>query len=310
MTRTIEIVEVGPRDGLQNEKTLVSTQDKVAFIRRAVEAGARRIEVASFVHPKWVPQMADAEDVVRELGVMDGVTRIGLTLNKRGAMRALESGVEQLGAVAVASDTFGTRNQNETSAQTVETAGQIVRLAQSEGRSAQVTIATAFGCPFEGEVRESHVLDMVRRLLESEPLEISLADTIGVGVPGQVSRLVGKAVEIAGSTPIRVHFHNTRNTAVANVWAAVEAGAVTVDASTGGIGGCPFAPAATGNVATEDVLYMLGRSGVAHGLDLDKTIETAKWLETVLGKAVPSMVARAGGFPVPNQPSAHGNSGA
>ncbi len=297
MTRRVEIVEVGPRDGLQNEATLVSTQDKVAFIRRAVDAGARRIEVASFVHPKLVPQMADAEDVVRELGIIDGLTRIGLTLNKRGAMRALDTGVEQLGAVCVASDAFGLRNQNATSDQTVETANQIIRLAQAEGRTAQVTISTAFGCPFEGEVPEARVLDMVRRLLVSEPEEIALADTIGVGVPSQVSRLVSKTVALAGKTPVRVHFHNTRNTAVANVWAAVEAGAVTVDASIGGIGGCPFAPAATGNVATEDVLYMLGRSGVDHGLDLDKTIETARWLETVLGKSVPSMLAKAGGFP-------------
>ena len=297
MTRRVEIVEVGPRDGLQNEATRVSTQDKVAFIRRAVDAGARRIEVASFVHPKLVPQMADAEDVVRELGAIDGLTRIGLTLNKRGAMRALDTGVEQLGAVCVASDAFGLRNQNATSDQTVETANQIIRLAQAEGRTAQVTISTAFGCPFEGEVPEARVLDMVRRLLVSEPEEIALADTIGVGVPSQVSRLVSKTVALAGKTPVRVHFHNTRNTAVANVWAAVEAGAVTVDASIGGIGGCPFAPAATGNVATEDVLYMLGRSGVDHGLDLDKTIETARWLETVLGKSVPSMLAKAGGFP-------------
>ena len=297
MTRTVEIVEVGPRDGLQNEKTLVSTEDKVAFIRRAVDAGARRIEVASFVHPKLVPQMADAEDVVRALGAIEGVTRIGLTLNKRGAMRALDTGVEQLGAVCVASDAFGLRNQNETSDQTVETSSQIMRLAQAEGRSAQVTISTAFGCPFEGEVPEERVLAIVRRLLDSDPEEIALADTIGVGVPPQVSSLVGKVVELAGDTPVRVHFHNTRNTGIANVWAAVEAGATVVDASIGGIGGCPFAPAATGNVATEDVLYMLGRSGVEHGLDLHKTIEAARWLETVLGKGVPSMLAKAGGFP-------------
>lgn len=297
MTRTIEIVEVGPRDGLQNEGTLVSTEDKVAFIRKAIDAGAKRIEVASFVHPKRVPQMADAEDVVRELGKVPGVTQIGLTLNHRGAIRALETGVEQLGAVCVASDTFGLKNQNETSEQTVETSNAIIRLAHAEGRTAQVTIATAFGCPFEGEVPEERILAMVRRLLESEPLEISLADTIGVGVPRQVSSLVKKVVKIAGPTPVRVHFHNTRNTGIANVWAAVEAGAATVDASIGGIGGCPFAPAATGNVATEDVIYMLGRSGIQHGLDMDKIIPTAKWLETILGKTVPSMLAKAGHFP-------------
>ena len=297
MTRSIEIVEVGPRDGLQNEKKLVSTDDKVALIHKAIDAGVKRLEVTSFVHPKRVPQMADAEDVVRELGVIDGVTRIGLTLNKRGALRALETGVEQLGAVCVASDSFATRNQNQTSDQTVETSNEIIRLAHSEGRTGQVTIAASFGCPFEGEVPEDRVLAMVGKLLESEPVEISLADTIGVGVPSQVSSLVTKVVQIAGSTPVRVHFHNTRNTGIANVWAAVAAGAATVDASIGGIGGCPFAPAATGNVATEDVMYMLGRSGIEHGLDMEKIIPTAKWLETILDKDVPSMLAKAGHFP-------------
>ena len=297
MTRSVEIVEVGPRDGLQNEKRLVSTEDKVTFIHKAIKAGVKRLEVTSFVHPKRVPQMADAEDVVKELGVIDGVTRIGLTLNKRGALRALECGVEQLGAVCVATDGFALKNQNQTSAQTVETSNEIIRLAQAEGRTGQVTIAASFGCPFEGEVPEDRVLAMVRSLLESDPVEISLADTIGVGVPSQVSSLVKKVVKMAGPTPVRVHFHNTRNTGIANVWAAVEAGAAIVDASIGGIGGCPFAPAATGNVATEDVMYMLGRSAIEHGLDMDKIIPTAKWLETILGKDVPSMLAKAGHFP-------------
>lgn len=296
-TRAVEIVEVGPRDGLQNEKTLVSTADKVAFIQRAISAGAKRVEIASFVHPKYVPQMADAEDVVKALGVIHGVTRIGLTLNKRGALRAIESGVDQLGAVCVASDGFGLKNQNQTSAETVATAKEIVRLAQAEGRSAQVTISTAFGCPFDGEVSEQRVLDMAAKLTEANPSEIALADTIGVGTPGQVSSMVSKVVDIIAPIPVRVHFHNTRNMAIANVWAAIAAGASVIDSSTGGIGGCPFAPNATGNVATEDVVYLLNRSGIAHGLDLDGLIDTAKWLETVLGKKVPSMLAAAGGFP-------------
>lgn len=297
MSKSVEIVEVGPRDGLQNEKTLVSTADKVAFIRRAIAAGAKRVEIASFVHPKYVPQMADAEDVVKALGVVDGVTRIGLTLNKRGALRAIESGVDQLGAVCVASDGFGLKNQNQTSAETVATANEIVRLAQSESRSAQVTVSTAFGCPFDGEVSEQRVLDIVAQLAEADPSEIALADTIGVGTPGQVSSLVNQVTEIIAPIPVRVHFHNTRNMAIANVWAAIAAGASVIDSSIGGIGGCPFAPNATGNVATEDVVYLLNRSGVEHGLDLNALIDTAKWLETVLGKKVPSMLAAAGGFP-------------
>ncbi len=297
MSKAVEIVEVGPRDGLQNEKTLVSTQDKVAFIRRAVAAGAKRIEIASFVHPKRVPQMADAEDVVRELGEIDGVTRIGLTLNKRGALRALACGIDQFGAVCVASDGFGLKNQNQTSEETIETANEIVRLAQSEGRTAQVTVSTAFGCPFDGEVPGERVLDIVKKLTDAGPCEIALADTIGVGTPGQVSDLVSQVADIIAPIPVRVHFHNTRNMAIANVWAAIAAGANVIDSSIGGIGGCPFAPNATGNVATEDVVYLLNRSGIANGLDLNALMETGKWLETVLGKKVPSMVTAAGGFP-------------
>ncbi len=296
MPTPIQIVEVGPRDGLQNEKTLVSTEDKVTFIRRAIAAGAKRIEIASFVHPKLVPQMADAEDVVAALGPVDGVTRIGLTLNKRGALRALDCGIDQLGAVCVASDGFGMKNQNQTSAETVATAKEIVKLAHAEGRSAQVTVSTAFGCPFDGEVPEQRVLDIVARAAEAGPSEIALADTIGVGVPSQVTSLVGKAADLIAPIPVRVHFHNTRNMAIANVWAAIEAGAKTIDSSIGGIGGCPFAPNATGNVATEDVIYLLSRSGIDHGLDLNAVIETAKWMETILGKKSPSMLAAAGDF--------------
>ena len=201
----------------------------------------------------------------------------------------------------MASDGFGLKNQNATSEQTVKTAKDIVKLAQAEGKSAQVTISTAFGCPFEGEVPEARVLEIVRQLIDAEPTEIALADTIGVGVPKQVHSLVQKAAEIAGDIPIRVHFHNTRNTAIANVWVAIEAGASVIDASIGGIGGCPFAPHATGNVATEDVIYMLDRSGISHSVSLDSLVDTAKWLEVVLEKKVPSMLAAAGGFPVDSE---------
>ena len=196
----------------------------------------------------------------------------------------------------VATDGFGLKNQNQTSAQTVQTANEIVKLAYAEGRTAQVTISTAFGCPFDGEVAETRVLEIVKQLVDARPCEIALADTIGVGVPAQVSSLVRKTADIIAPIPVRVHFHNTRNMAIANVWAAIEAGATVIDSSIGGIGGCPFAPAATGNVATEDVIYLLNRSGIEHGLELDELIETAKWLETILGAKVPSMLAAAGGF--------------
>lgn len=295
--RRIEFVEVCPRDGLQNEARLVSTVDKVELIRRAIAAGARRIEVASFVNPKRVPQMADAEEVVAALGQPEAVTRIGLVLNERGAERALATGLDQLGAVAIASDPFGIRNQGQDSGQSVEVAERIVALAQTGGRTAQVTIAVAFGCPFSGEVDPSHVVRMATRLAQSGAVEIALADTIGVAVPAQVSALVSAVKAAINPLPVRVHFHNTRNTGIANVWAAVEAGASVVDASIGGLGGCPFAPGAAGNVASEDVAYLLERSGVATGLDLGKLIEAAQWLSGVMDKPMPSMLARAGGFP-------------
>ncbi|MDL2352016.1 MAG: hydroxymethylglutaryl-CoA lyase [Pseudomonadota bacterium] len=301
MTRAIEIVEVGPRDGLQNEALLVSTADKVELIRRCIATGARRIEVASFVNPRKVPQMADAEAVVAALGQPEGVTRIGLVLNRRGAERALAAGVDQLGAVAVASSAFGVRNQGQDSAQSVSEARAIIAMAQAAGRSAQVTIATAFGCPFEGEIDPARVVEMARQLAAAGPCEVALADTIGVAVPAQVTALVTAVRAAIAPLPVRVHFHDTRNTGVANAWVAAEAGAVTVDAALGGLGGCPFAPGAAGNVATEDVAYLFARSGVATGLDPAKLLEASHWLSGVMGKALPASLAKAVPFP----PQAH-----
>ncbi len=294
MTSTIEFVEVGPRDGLQNEAVLVSTADKVELIRRAIAAGVRRIEVASFVNPSKVPQMADAEAVVTALGKPAGVTRIGLVLNQRGAERALAAGVDQLGAVAVASDEFGVRNQGQNSAESVAEAARIIALAKDAGVSAQVTIAVAFGCPFSGAVDPAHVVRMAKALAQAGPAEIALADTIGVAVPAEVSALVTAVRAAIAPLPVRVHFHNTRGTGIANVWAAVEAGASVVDGSIGGLGGCPFAPGAAGNVASEDVAYMLERSGIATGLNLAQLVECAHWLGGVMGKDMPSMLSKAG----------------
>lgn len=293
----IEFVEVGPRDGLQNESKIVSTADKVALIERAVAAGVRRIEVASFVHPERVPQMADAEAVIAALKPVDGVTYIGLVLNKRGALRALATSVQELGAACMATDSFGQRNQGQTAAESVQVASEIVRLARAEGRRAQITISVAFGCPFEGRVDPQRVIDMARRVAECEPLEISLADTIGAGAPGPVGDLVARVREAIAPIPLRVHFHNTRNTGLANVWASMQAGATIVDASIGGLGGCPFAPGATGNVASEDVVYLLENSGIDTGLNLPALIEAAQWLTGVMGKTLPGMLSRAGDFP-------------
>ncbi|AZI36988.1 putative hydroxymethylglutaryl-CoA lyase [Caenibius tardaugens NBRC 16725] len=294
---SVEIVEVGPRDGLQNEKLIVATADKVELAQRAIAAGVKRLEVTSFVNPKRVPQMADAEDVVKLLGRPEGVTRIGLVLNEQGAQRAIDCGMDQLGAVALATDAFGIRNQKQTSAESVEVARRIIAMGKAAGRSAQVTISVAFGCPFAGEVDPARVVAMARQLADAGPCEIALADTIGVAVPGQVSRLIAAVRAEIGAIPVRAHFHDTRNTAIANVWAAVEAGAATIDAALGGLGGCPFAPGAAGNVATEDVIYLLDRSGVTTGIDFASLVTSSKWLGGVMGKELPSMLARAGGFP-------------
>jgi hydroxymethylglutaryl-CoA lyase len=293
----IEIVEVGPRDGLQNEAVRFSTQQKLELIQRAIDAGVRRIEVGSFVNPKLVPQMADAEAVSAGLTRRDDVIYIGLVLNKRGALRAIEAGIDELGAVCAASDRFALRNQGQTSEESLAMCCEVVRLAKQEGRRGQITISAAFGCPFDGEVDPQRVTDMARTAAAAGPVEIVLADTIGVAAPRDVADLVAKVRAAIDPLPVRVHFHNTRNTGLANVWSAVSAGAATVDASLGGLGGCPFAPRATGNVPTEDVVYMLERSGFHTGLDLNRVIEATQWLAGAMGRELPGMLSKAGNFP-------------
>lgn len=295
---SIEFVEVGPRDGLQNEKLLVSTADKLALISNAIDAGARRIEVTSFVNPKRVPQMADAEEICAGLPAREDVTYIGLVMNQRGAERAIGTGrINQLGAVAVSTDTFAMANQGQTSDESVEAAKAVIELARSDGRTGQCTIAASFGCPFEGEVAEGRVVEMAVAIAKAGPVEIALADTIGVANPAHVARLVERVRQAVQPLPVRVHFHNTRNTGLANVWAAVMAGATVVDASLGGLGGCPFAPGAAGNVPSEDVVYMLERAGIGTGMDLDRLIEASNWLSGIMGRKLPGMVAQAPHFP-------------
>lgn len=297
-SKSVEIVEVAPRDGLQNEKALITTADKISLIERALAAGARRLEVTSFVNPKAVPQMADAEAVCAGLPQRPDVTYIGLVMNARGAGRALETGrIDQLGAVAVATDTFAMANQGQTSDGSVEAAKSIISMARDAGKTGQVTIGAAFGCPFEGEVSEQHVVDMVQALAEVGPVEIGLADTIGVGNPAHVASLIGKIRVVVPDIPIRVHFHNTRGTGLANVWAGILSGASVVDAAIGGLGGCPFAPGAAGNVSTEDVVYMLERAGIDTGLELSQLVSANHWLSDVMQRPLPGMVAKAPPFP-------------
>jgi hydroxymethylglutaryl-CoA lyase len=269
----------------------------VALIERLLAAGLRRIEVASFVDPRKVPQMADAEQLLASLQRPEGVYFAGLVLNRKGLDRALAAGCNEIGMVVVASDTFNRRNQGVGTTESVEAWSQIARAARAAGVRPQITIAAAFGCPFEGEVPVQRVLDIAQRVAEATPHEICFADTIGVGVPVQVTELLTRARALLPGIALRCHFHNTRNTGIANAYAALEAGAATLDASIGGIGGCPFAPAATGNIATEDMLYMLQRSGIETGVSLDALIDTARWLQERLGRAPPGMLMKAGTFP-------------
>jgi hydroxymethylglutaryl-CoA lyase len=299
----VRIVEVSARDGLQNESVPVATSDKVRLIERMIEAGARRFEVASFVNPKRVPQMADAEAVIAALPDRADLSYIGLCLNLRGVERAARTrdgnkrGVDEAGCVTVASDAFGRANQNQSVAESVAENVAMLALAKREGLVPQVTIAVAFGCPFEGAVDPAGVIAVAERLAAAEPAEIAVADTIGAAVPGQVRELIGRLREaLPEAIRLRAHFHDTRATGIANAWAAWEAGADVLDSSLGGLGGCPFAPGATGNIATEDLVYLMEKSGLPTGIDLGKAIAVNHWFATVMGKTLPSSVGRAGGF--------------
>ncbi len=300
MKKRIEIIEVGPRDGLQNQSAILSTEDKVVMIEKLLDAGARRLEVASFVNPARVPQMADAEGVLAALPKRDDVIYVGLVLNGRGLDRALNTQVDEIGVVAVATDAFGLRNQKQTWRESVEVSVDVIERARKAGRRAQATISVAFGCPFEGEVPLARVVEMARGIAKAGPHEIAVADTVGVGVPAQVKEMIAALREAVPGMPLRCHFHNTRNTGLANAFAAAEMGVERLDASVGGIGGCPFAPSATGNIGTEDLIYMLHRSGFETGYDLGKLNAMAPWLAGRLNlSGLPAMVSRTDPFPQP-----------
>lgn len=296
----VQLVEVGPRDGLQNERKVLSVDEKVELITRAVDAGMRRVEAVSFVNPKRVPQMAGAEEVMAAIPRRDDVSYLGLVLNRRGLDRALSAGVDEVNVVVVSTEEFSRRNQGCSVAEGITAAIDIVRDARQAGVFSTVTIATAFGCPFSGEVAASWIGEMIGELVDgAAPDELALADTIGVGVPAQVKALAQVATRRAPGIPQRWHFHNTRNTGYANALTALDVGAAALDASIGGYGGCPFAPAATGNIASEDLLYALDRSAVATGIDMSALVSAAEWLGVVLERDVPALLGRAGGFPSP-----------
>ena len=307
--KRISIVEVAPRDGLQGEPRPVPTETKLELIRRAIDCGIRRLEVTSFVNPRRVPAMADADDVVRRLPRPAGVSYIGLVLNGKGLARALAAGVDEVGMVVIATDTYNRRNQGVTTLESVAEWEQIAREAKAAGVRTTVMISSAFGCPYEGEVPAARVIEIAKRVLAAEPDELSVADTIGAAVPAQVTDLIGELQPLAPQLPLRIHLHNTRNMGLANAQAAIEAGVASLDASIGGIGGCPFAPAATGNIPTDDLLYLLDRSGIDSGVSLEKIMETSTWLSEVLGHDVPAMLPKAGIFPGNAQNQAAGASG-
>lgn len=294
---SVTVMEVSPRDGLQNEDVLVSTAQKLQLIDRALASGSKRIEVTSFVHPQRVPQMADAEAVCAGLPQRSDVRYTGLILNERGYRRLRETRLDEAGLVVPVSDTFGERNQGQRVADAVAMAREVIRDGQQTGFPVQVTLAVAFGCPFEGEVPLTNLMAAAEALLEAGPVEIALADTIGVGVPWQVQQTFEALSKLAGDVPLRAHFHDTRNTGIGNAFASLLAGVATLDASIGGIGGCPFAPNASGNIATEDLVYMLNRSDVAHDLAMQPLLDGAAWLEPILGKQLPSMLSKAGDWP-------------
>ncbi len=299
MGERVEIVDVGPRDGLQSQPQLLDTDHKLAFIERLIAAGVQRLEVASFVSPKRVPQMADADAIIARLPRRPGVRYIGLVLNEQGFERALSCGVEQINCAAVATDSFCLRNQGKTAGEMLDVIAGLARRAQQEKKFFGITIAAAFGCPFEGEVAPATVVAIAQRLHAMGVDEIALADTIGVAVPSEVKRLVEAVRARIGQTPLRMHFHNTRGTGIGNVYAAIESGVRIFDASCGGVGGCPFAPGATGNVGTEDVLYLLHRMGFDTGIDINKIVATSKWLEGPLAAPMQASMTRASIFPPP-----------
>ena len=293
MTR-VTVCDVAARDGLQNESTRLEPAVRAELVNRLAAAGVPRIETVSFVHPTRVPQMAGAEEVVAAIERAPDVVYAGLALNEKGYDRLAATGLDEVHYAFAATETFNQRNSNASVEESVQAAEQIIRRAHTDGVRATVTIGAAFGCPFEGAVDPGRVLELAGRLVTAGADEVVFADTIGVGVPHQARTLVGEGAKLG--VPVGVHLHNTRNTGFANALAALEAGAAIFDASVGGIGGCPFAPKATGNVATEDLVYLLTGEGAETGIDLDALIRVAEWLEGLLGRQLPGQVYRAGAF--------------
>jgi isopropylmalate/homocitrate/citramalate synthase len=292
---SVSVFDVGPRDGLQNEPDVLEPAVRAELVRRLAGAGLPGIEVASFVDPRRVPQMGDAEEVVEALDRAPGIVYAGLVLNERGYERLVAAGLDEVRFAFGATESFNRRNQNASVEESLAAARRIAERARADGIRSSVTISVAFGCPFEGRVDEDRVLELAETIGEARPGATLLADTIGVATPAPVRRLVTRVAELG--VAVGGHFHNTRNTGYANALAALEAGATILDSSVGGLGGCPFAPRATGNIATEDLVYLLAGEGVESGIDLGALVGVSEWLEGVLGRPLDGQVYRAGVFP-------------
>lgn len=294
----LHFVEVSPRDGLQNEPAVVATADKLSLIAKIIDAGFKRLEAGSFVNPNRVPQMADSPQVFAALPETSGVTFIALALNLRGVDRAIAAGAKEINYAFCASDGFSVRNNGGTVEETFKAWPDVAAAAKAANVRLSATISTAFGCPFDGEVEIKSVMAVAERCFEQDIFELALADTIGVAAPTDVAERFAAVASIKPAhVQLRAHFHNTRNTALANAVAAVEAGVRVLDGSLAGIGGCPFAPGAAGNVPTEDLLYMFNRMGFDTGVNLDRAIEAAQFIGGVLGRQTPGMVSRAPKWP-------------
>jgi hydroxymethylglutaryl-CoA lyase/(R)-citramalyl-CoA lyase len=285
----VTVCDVGPRDGLQNEPAVLEPAVRAELVNRLAAAGLPAIEAVSFVHPGRVPQMAGAEEVVAHIEPREGVVYSGLVLNAKGAERFAATGLDELHFNLAATESFGRENQNATPEEALATLAAI-----ETDRPVSVSISVAFGCPFEGAVDPGRVLEIAERAAATGAAEIVFADTLGVAVPRQVRHLVAEGAKRLPR--VGVHLHNTRNTGFAAAYAALEAGATVFESSVGGLGGCPFAPRATGNVATEDLVYLLHGEGVETGIDLDALLGVPAWLEGVLGRELPGQVYRAGAF--------------
>ena len=289
----ISLREVGPRDGLQNEDP-VPTQAKIELIDRLSATGIRRIEAVSFVRPEAIPQMADADEVWRRIGRAAGVRYSALVPNLRGARRALDAGLTEIEAVVSASDTHNRKNVRRSTAESLDDIALIIDQAHQRGVGCQVIVSTAWGCPYEGDVPVRRVVDVAGRAVADGADSISFGDTTGMATPGRVRSLVGAFRSAHPDTPLNLHFHNTRGTGLANVLAALELGVADFDASVGGLGGCPYAPGATGNIATEELVHMVEDMGIGTGVDLAAMIDAAADAERIVGRTLPSQVLRAG----------------